>query len=164
MRSEALKSIQQALHPGDGAQAGLFIIAVCSALMLLVLLKVLAAQWKRRRQLVEGWRRFSEGMARHALTAAQRALMVEMARREAPDDPASLLQSPEIFERAVHHHLRPLAAGGAQAALERAAVLIRGVRQATGFSEARGPDTTARANSSRGSRWRSTARPMPARP
>ena len=138
MGTEALKSIHQALAPSAGDRSTLFILGVCSVLMLLVLVQVFRNQWKRRRRLVERWRQFSAEMGRHALTAPQRALLVEMARREVPEEPGSLLHGLEVFERAVHHHLRPLVSGGDAGQTERAVALVRGLRQALGFSQAPG--------------------------
>jgi hypothetical protein len=138
MGIEALHSIQRTLRTPNGQGLTLALFGVCSLLILLVLAQVYVSQARRRRRLQERWRSFTEGMMRHGLSAPQRALMGEMARRDSPEDPALLLQSLEAFERGVHHHLKPLLAQKSPAAGQEAAALVSGLRDVLGFARARG--------------------------
>ncbi len=134
MGPEALHGIQRTLRAPGGHGAMLLMFGACSMLMLAVLLQVYLSQWHRRRRLTERWRRFTQSMVRRRLSVSQRGLLAEMARREAPEDPGLLLQSLEAFERGVHRHLKPLISNKGGPAVEEAAGLVGGLRQALGFS------------------------------
>ncbi len=134
MGPEALDGIQRTLRAPGGHGAMLLVFGACSLLMLAVLLQLYFSQWNRRRRLAERWRRFTQSMVRHRLSAEQRGLLGEMARREAPEDPGLLLQSLEAFERAVHHQLKPLISNQGGRVVEEASALVSGLRQALGFS------------------------------
>jgi len=138
MGPEALKGIQETFRASGGYRVAIVIFGLCSLLLLVVLLEVFIAQWRRRRRLQERWRGFTRGMVRRRLSPPQRALLSEMASRQCPEDPGALLQEHEAFECAVHRHMKSLMANEGPGAVQEAADLLKGIRAALGFAAAQG--------------------------
>lgn len=131
MGPEMLKGIQQGLRAGD-LRPALIIFGVCSFLLLLLMLRVYMRRLGTRRRVEGRWREFRQALRRAHLTTAERETAVEMASKEVPESPSSILQELETFESAVHRYLNPRVVHGEA---DDAAELVRGLREKLGFAE-----------------------------
>lgn len=133
-----LRGLQDGLQSSTGPRWALLIIGFAGLAIVALVIHMLIRGIRRRRRLVENWQEFGARMDRWELDAPSRKLLRELAMRECPEAPVSLLEQMEVFERAVHRYLKPLCASGGQQA-EDAARSVAEIRRQLGFLETEGP-------------------------
>jgi len=132
------RGLQDGLQSATGLGWALLIIGFAGLVIVALVIQMLMRGIRRRRRLVENWREFGARMDRWELDAPSRALLRELARRECPQTPVTLLEQIEVFERAVHRYLKPICAAGGQRA-EKAARAVAEARRKLGFVGTEGP-------------------------
>jgi len=135
MGLEALKAIHNDMSRTASYRPVLILAAAASLVVLILLVHVFVSHYRRQRRVEGRWRELSEFMTGCRLSAAERELLVEMARREFPDDPLWVTRELPNFERAVQRHFKPLQSAEQQGRATREAAAARSLRGKLAFAE-----------------------------
>jgi len=129
MGPKALEGIQDALSGTDGAPWAVIFMGLALLGILVLFVHLTVVQVRRHGRLKVGWEELARTAARYKLAHDETLLIRDLARREAPMNPVDVVRRPEIFERAVHRHLKRLGSSspGSQEG-QRACALISSLR------------------------------------
>jgi c-di-GMP-binding flagellar brake protein YcgR len=130
MGPRAIGGIQEALSSSDGLPWGLIFMALALLGIFVLFTYLTVVQVQRSKRLKAEWEEFARIIAGRGLSQAQKALARELARRDAPTHPADVVRRPEVFERAVHRHLKRL---GSPEDAQRAGGVVRALREKLGL-------------------------------